>query len=634
MRFNQKRNLPRLILQWSVLAFLLFLGVKAFLQRDFVPDFEAYCPFGGVQALSSYFLNNSLACSMTTAQIAMGIMLIIGIILFSKLFCAFICPIGTISEWLGNLGDKYKLRIKISGLTDQLLRSLKYILLFVTFYYTLDSNELFCKKFDPYYAVVSGFSLDVVWYFTLITIFIVVIGSIIFRLFWCKYFCPLGAISNILKFTWFVAAVVLIYTVLLISGIHLSFVWPLTVAAIGGYLLEIFGEKLNFFPVAKITRNESSCTNCRLCSSKCPQVIDVAKMKVVTDVDCNLCGECLEVCPEKDTLQINRRSGLKWLPVIAAIVLFVIGLILSFNWELPTIDQRWGTPAELEKAAVYTQSGLTEIKCFGSSTAFANKLKEVKGVLGVATYVTTHKVKVLYDPAILSDQKIQAEIFTPQKAVVRVLPDSIQNIKMVTCQLDNFFDPNDFSHLSLLLKEKSDALGVESVFSCPVTVRLFLPGNSNLNESELKEMIETKTLKINTKKQSTHFDLSFKLVGAPIFQTIRLIEYKNRMFEPYQSTFNWKKSYRETMLDTLVVQADPKQYYLEALPYFVSHLSNDNGVVGFQSSMDSTAKILFKIIYIDSLTNTTKILESMRSDSLTINYEGGDVGKVVNRFKF
>ncbi len=634
MRSNQKRNLPRFILQWSVIAFLLFLGIKAFLQRDYVPDFEAYCPFGGVQALSSYFLNNSLACTMTTVQFAMGIMLIIGIILFSKLFCSFICPIGTISEWLGNLGDKYKLRIKISSLTDQLLRSLKYILLFVTFYYTLDSNELFCKKFDPYYAVASGFSLDVVWYFALISISMVVIGSIIFRLFWCKYFCPLGAISNILKFTWFFAAVVLLYALIRLTGTQLSYVWPLAVIAIGGYLLEIFGGKLNLFPVAKITRNESSCTNCRLCSRKCPQVIDVASIKVVTNVDCNLCGECLEVCPEKDTLQINRRSGLKWLPVIAAIVLFVIGLILSFNWELPTIDQRWGTPAELEKAAVFTRSGLTEIKCFGSSTAFANKMKEVKGVLGVATYVTTHTVKVLYDPAILTDQKIQEEIFTPQKAVIHLLPDSMQNIKMVTCQLDNFFDPNDFSHLSLLLREKSDALGLESSFSCPVTVRLFLPDNSNLNESGLKEMIETKILKINTKEQSTHFDLSFKLVGTPIFQTIRPTDYKNRMFEPYQRTFNWKKSYNETMLDTVVVQANPKQYDLDALPYFVSHLSNDTGVVGFHSSMDSTSRIYFNVIFIDSLTNETSILKNMKSDTLTINYEGGEIGKIVNMFKF
>jgi len=77
------------------------------------------------------------------------------------------------------------------------------------------------------------------------------------------------------------------------------------------------------------------------------------------------------------------------------------------------------------------------------------------------------------------------------------------------------------------------------------------------------------------------------------------------------------------MLDTLVVQADPKQYDLEALPYFVSHLSNDNGVVGFRSSMDSASQIFFNIIYIDSLTNGTSILKNMKSDTLIVNYEGG-----------
>ncbi|HWR99690.1 MAG TPA: hypothetical protein VN249_03695, partial [Prolixibacteraceae bacterium] len=82
MRKNRKRNLPRLILQWSVIVYLLYLATRAFFDKDFFPDYEAYCPFGGIQALGSYLLNDSLACSMTTTQIAMGIMLIVGVILF------------------------------------------------------------------------------------------------------------------------------------------------------------------------------------------------------------------------------------------------------------------------------------------------------------------------------------------------------------------------------------------------------------------------------------------------------------------------------------------------------------------------------------------------------------------------
>jgi ferredoxin len=622
------------MIQWTVILFLLFLAVRSILQKDFKPDFEAYCPFGGIQSLSSYLLNNSLACTMTTTQIAMGIMLIIGIILFSKLFCAYICPLGTISEWLGNVGAKYKVNIKISALSDNILRALKYILLFITFYFTLGSSELFCKKYDPFYAVVTGFSMDVVWWYATIAIAMVLIGSLFIRLFWCKYICPLGAISNIIKFTWFFFAVMLSYILILKIGIQLSFIWPMAIACIGGYLLELMGEKFNFFPVAKITRNEFTCTSCQLCSRKCPQVIDVANMKVVRDVDCNLCGECLEVCPEKDTLQINQKSGLKWLPMVAVVVLFILGLLLSSNWELPTIDQKWGTAGEIEKASIFTKSGISEIKCYGSSMAFADKMKQVKGVFGVATYVSSHTVKIYYDATILNDQMLQQELFTPRKAIIQSPGSEFNEVKMFSLMLDNFFDPSDFDNLSVLLKEKTDAYGLESEFSCPVTVRIYFPGISEWNGSKLVEILETKKIEISSGKDRSELNLSFKVVGQPILKTITGMSYYFKMFEPYHLTFNWKPNYRETDVDTIVVPLHRLRYDQDSLSYLVSHLSNDSGVVGFHTTMDSLGHIKFKINYLDSLTTSANILKAMTSDTLLVNYDGGETGKIANWFKY
>lgn len=634
MKKKQKKNLPRLFIQWTVIAYLLFLAARSFFQQDYIPDFEAYCPFGGIQAISSYLLNNSLACSMTTTQIVMGIMLIIGIILFSKLFCAYICPIGMLSEWLGNIGNKFKISVVISGLTDKILRSLKYILLFVTFYYTLDSNELFCKKLDPFYAIATGFSVDVVWLYASIAIVLVVAGSLVIRLFWCKYICPLGAVSNIIRFTWFLAVLILSYVLTLQSGIQLSYPWPLAIACIGGYLLELWGEKLNFLPVAKITRNEPTCTNCKLCSRKCPQGIDVAKMKIVNAVDCNLCGECLEVCPEKNTLLINKKSWLKGLPPLVVILLFMLGLLLSSRWELPTIDQRWGTTEELQKAAVYTQSGISEIKCFGSSMAFASKMKQVKGVLGVSTFVSSHKVRIYYDTTILNDLLLQEELFTPRKAIIRFPDEETKEIKMVSFLLDNFFDPSDFDNLSVLLKDKTNALGIESEFSCPVTVRVYFPHNAEIDASKLKEILETKNAVVSSENKQTKLDLSFKAASRLTFKTITLNDYRFRMFEPYHNTFNWKPTYREAVLDTLVVPLKSNHYNTDSLTYLVSHLSNDNGVVEFHASMDSTFQVSFRIIYIDSLTNGGTILKSIKNDTLIINFEGGETGKMKNYFKF
>jgi polyferredoxin len=612
---------------------LLLFGAWSLIQKDYVPDFEAYCPFGGLQSLSSYLLNDSLACSMTTVQIAMGIMLIIGIILFSKLFCSFVCPIGTISERLSSLGEKFKINIKVNRLTDMLLRSVKYFLLFITFYFTLESNELFCKKFDPYYAVASNFSTDVVLLYALTAILLVLGGSMVIRMFWCKYICPLGAVSNIIRFTWFLAAIILVYIIIIRAGVQLSYTWPLSAVCLGGYALELWGEKMNYFPVAKIYRNESSCTSCRLCTRKCPQRIDVANLKVINDIDCNLCGDCIEVCPEKDTLQINRKSKMKWLPPVAVVALFVLGLVLSSNWELPTIDQRWGSPEAMKKAAEFTKSGISSVKCYGSSMAFAAKMKKVNGVLGVATYVGSHKVKVWYDAAVLNDSLLQAEIFVPGKIAIRTAVPDTGEVKMASLMLDNFFDPMDFDKLSMLLNEKTDALGIESEFSCPVTVRIYFPVSSTVNEAKLREIIETRKVEVKSADSPLTLNMDYKVVGGIVFKAIDLKAYRLRMFEPLHRTFNWKTEYRESMLDTLTVPVDSQQYDSELLPYFVSHLSNDDGVVGFHTAMDSMNTIFFNVVYLDSLTNRSNVINAMHSDTLIVNYEGGEKGKMANRFK-
>ncbi len=632
-RKTKKTNLPRQIIQWGFIAVIIFIAMLPFIKDDYTPDFEAYCPFGGVQALSSFLLNNSLACTMTSAQIAMGVLLILGIFLFSKLFCAYICPIGTISEWLGKLGEKMKIRITIKGIADKILRSLKYVLLFVTFYFTLSSNELFCKKFDPYYAVATGFSMDVVLLYASIAIALVVIGSVFLHLFWCKYLCPLGAISNIFKFAWFFIATILTYIILRQFNLNISFVWPLAFACIGGYILEIWGEKLLFLPVARITRNEQTCTDCQLCSRKCPQAIDVASMRVVRDIDCNLCSECVVVCPVKDTIQINNRSWLKWLPPVATIVLIITGLALSKVWDVPTIDQKWGI-IDPKHSGVFTQSGLKNIKCYGSSMAFASKMRQVKGVLGVATYVSKNKVKIYFDPTVIDAVKIQSELFTPMKTPIRLLEKGIDHVKVVSLMLDNFFDPMDFTYLSILLQEKTEAIGVESEFSCPVMVRIYFPGNTDIDEQKLKTILESKTMQVESAGKIKTLDIAYRVANKPEISTITKRAYVEKMFQPFVKDFNDLAAYNVNVLDTLSVPLGANKYNTKAFPYLVSHLSNDSGVVEFMSALDSLQQIELRVVFVDTITNPAKILNAMKSDSLTVTYGEGDTGKVLNMFKF
>jgi polyferredoxin len=393
-----KTNPYRLVIQTVILALIFFILIRGFSDKNYTADFETYCPYGGILAFSSFLVNNSLACSMTSVQIVMGAVLVLTIILLSKLFCSFICPVGSISEWIGKLGDKLRLRFTVTGYADLLLRGIKYAILFVTIYYTVISSELFCRKFDPYYASVTGFTTDVEVLWAVIAISVVVAGSFFVRLFWCKYLCPLGAVSNIFSLFFAFLAVTGVYLILISSGIRINFIWPLALICAIAYFIEFYSLKSIRFPLLRITRNTEICTNCNICSKACPQAIDVASLKVVKHIDCNMCSDCIHVCPEEGALRINKK-GKKWLPALVLTILIIAGIIAGMSFELPTISLYWGDIAKKNEMKVYTRSGFKSVKCFGTSSAFANQMKEVKGVAGVTTYVKTNTVKLLYIPS-------------------------------------------------------------------------------------------------------------------------------------------------------------------------------------------------------------------------------------------
>ena len=507
-----KINPYRLFFQLAIFALLGYMGVRFFVDINYFPDYEAYCPFGGIQALSSYFVNNSLACSMTSAQIVMGIVLILVIVIVSKLFCSFICPIGALSEWIGKLGEKYKVRYTISGIGDKLLRSLKYILLFITVYFTVTSSELFCKKFDPYYAVVSGFNSDVSIIVAIAAIALVIVGSFYIRLFWCKYICPVGALSNIFRFFMLFILITGVYITLLFFGVHIGFVWLLASLCITAFALELMSIENKVYPFLKITRNTETCTNCKLCTKACPQAIDVASQKTVKHIDCNMCGDCIQVCPEKNTLTINKK-GKKWLPAIILVFLITIGIIIGKSFEVPTIAEYWGDKESKAQMSIYEQSGLKNIKCFGSSSSFANKMRKVKGVKGVSTYVGSHSIKIWFNPSIIDTLSVQKSIFVPVKATIRKVESETDSIMVFNLRIDNFFDPYDTNYLTLLLKQNSSILGFTSEFDCPVKVTIYTKLDQNITIETIKDIVEQKKLeKTFSDNTSQIIDLNYKVV--------------------------------------------------------------------------------------------------------------------------
>lgn len=180
------------------------------------------------------------------------------------------------------LRKKMKININITtgSVVDKILRAIKYILLFWIFYMTISSSELFCKNFDPYYAIATGFKGELTAWMALISIACLFLGNLFINMFWCKYICPLGALSNVFKFTLTFLGLLILSLILGYFGLPMQWYWLLGASCVIGYIFEIVYHESKVFPLLRITRDDEKCNHCGLCSKKCPQQIDVANLKV------------------------------------------------------------------------------------------------------------------------------------------------------------------------------------------------------------------------------------------------------------------------------------------------------------------------------------------------------------------
>ena len=631
---NKRRNYLRLTLQWGILTLLAYMSVKPLFDRKYFADFEAYCPFGGMQALGSFFQRNTLTCSMTTVQIALGLALLLGVILLSKLFCSYVCPIGTLTEWLGMQARKLKMQVTLKGPADKALRLIKYALLFITFYYSITNSELFCKKFDPYYAAFTGFSGDVVWYFALPALIFTIIGSFFIRQFWCKYLCPLSAVTNLAVYALPVAALSLLWVMLnSFLNMDISWVWLLGAACIAGFILEATTLKFLIFPPLRITRDKDICTSCRICDKKCPMALEISTVDKVNHIDCHLCTDCIVKCPEKGALSINKRP-IQWLPAVATVILIAASILIANRYELPTISERWVDSEKISQASVYELSGLKNIKCFGSSRAFANQMKDVPGVLGVETYVKHHKVVVYYDKSLTNPDALKKAIFSPVALFMNPPASSLDRISFVTLGIDHCFDPNDQYLLADLMSLHKGILAMETSYGEPVKATFYY--DSTLTQpAKIEAWIGQKSVVFGEGEEQVEQDLDF-IVNKDHSDagSITKEEFLATYFEAVDVSFNKYDTYKAEQLKVYRIEfpeaIDPAMP--EWMPFLISHLSNDDGIVRFRTQFTATEPLL-EITFDPSLTTPDKIIKLMKAPKFLVHYPDKSVKEVENPFK-
>ena len=642
-------NWPKYLLQWGVLAAII-LFMTGVIKGDEPADPEAYCPVGGLQALTTWLVNGTLPCSMTTLQIVMGIALAAAVILFSRLFCGYICPIGTVEDLLSKARRGLKLRpvtIRNGSVADKALRFIKYILLFWIFYMTATSSELFCKNLDPYYAVATGFKGEITLWMSVTTVATVLLAGFFIDSFWCRYICPLGAASNTLKFWIWIAVLFVLYAGLAAAGLEIP--WPFMLAAfcILGYLLEILSGK----PKAQllyIIKDSQKCTSCGLCTVICPYHIDVASAEggKITAVDCTLCGECTGCCPA-GALKTGLRNGsggrwMRFIPAILTVVLVISGIWLGSKFELPTIDMTWGMEKTEEDGTV-TQlidpeilrtaelTGLKSVKCYGSSMAFKARLEKIPGVFGVKTFVANHRAIVTYDPARTSPEKIREMIFVPSKFRVKSPdPASVDSIKIVTIRTENMYDRMDLNYLGLQMRNTGKKIyGLSSEFACPLIVRVYMDPSENPDKAWFKETVEMEKLQMPVHGGGTRdIETGFRFEGLEKeISYMPADEYLKMMFTPFRAEFKSRVEEHAGQPQYVYEISDPdyeKPVIRRYMPYLSNHLSRHDGIIGIYLDLNGSLQPTISIRYAAPMTEE-ELWKLMTMDTWTITYSEDDV---------
>lgn len=261
----------RIIIQIMFLVVTLLIGLRHIMPGESAKGgaFDAFCPFGGIETLWLYLTTGQTL--KTTNLLNFSILIgVLGVsLLAGRAFCGWICPVGTLQDLLAGLthrltGEKKHVRGKkslsrfpfqLSQKFDPWLRSLKYLILAIILLASTWAVYPPLWEICPARALFS-FQLSTPLLISVLIVF--VITSMVNRLFWCKYLCPLGAV------------------------------------------LAIF----NKIAPLRLVINQSSCTTCGRCDIECPMEIQNVPENL-RSAECIQCLECLETCAVQDTLELK-----------------------------------------------------------------------------------------------------------------------------------------------------------------------------------------------------------------------------------------------------------------------------------------------------------------------------------------
>jgi polyferredoxin len=290
----------QIIRRWVQIAFLtlnVWIGVQFWLFVRFYetggrstfasrpPGVEGWLPIASLMNLKVWLMTGTVPQVHAAGMFVLIAFLAISLLL-RKSFCGWLCPVGTLSEWLWKLGKQtFGRNFTLPKWLDLPLRSFKYILFGLFLYAVCSMSVAGIRAFleSPYGLVADVKMLNFFRFLTLgggITLAFMIVASVFVQNFWCRYLCPYGALMGL----------------------------------------------TSLFSPLRIRREANLCIDCGKCAKACPAVLPVDKLVQIRSAECMACMQCVAVCPAEGALQIalpKRRRVPAWAIATAMGALFL-----------------------------------------------------------------------------------------------------------------------------------------------------------------------------------------------------------------------------------------------------------------------------------------------------------------------
>lgn len=255
---------------------------------------EGWLPIAGLMNLK-YWLATGRVPAAHPAAFFLFVTFIAIAFLFRKALCSWLCPVGTLSEYLWRSGRQiFRRNLQLPRWLDIPLRGLKYLLLgfFVWAVGNMSAEAITEFMHSPYGDIADVRMLNFFRYLgqtAAIVLAVLVVASVLVQNFWCRYLCPYGALLGLV-----------------------SLVSPVRIRRIAG-----------------------TCIDCAKCAKVCPSSLPVDKLISIKSAECTGCLECVAVCPSESALQFSvplwirsrNNGGLPPWAVAAGIALLFFGIV-------------------------------------------------------------------------------------------------------------------------------------------------------------------------------------------------------------------------------------------------------------------------------------------------------------------